>query len=112
MAAMTGYMDSSPPICMAVDASSPGAMKSRKGTPPTGCLTNEPRPSPIAPRYSTWYKKLVVIHPRHVRLYWCIQYRIDRTHGGVLRWRRAPPGLRGASGLVVTVIVGVRCQST
>ena len=29
IAAMTGYMDSLPPICMAVDARSPGAMKSR-----------------------------------------------------------------------------------
>ena len=41
---MTGYMDSLPPICMAVDARSPGARKSRYRTPPTGCLTSDPKP--------------------------------------------------------------------
>ena len=36
----------------------------------------------MADRYSTGYRKLVVIDPRHVRLYWYIQYPMDRTHVG------------------------------
>ncbi len=69
MAAMTGYMASFPPICMAVDARSPGARKSRYRTPSTRPLIKDPSPRPMAARYSTGYRKLVVIDPRHVRLY-------------------------------------------
>src|SRR5215469_2746057 len=39
----------------------------------------------MAARYSTGYRKLVVIDPRHVRLYWYAQYRSARTEGGSYR---------------------------